>query len=593
MKTSENLRVHFVCINIAVVIPLSLGLVGNVQAMTPSLRTSRLTKASHFIAQNSDETFVEGEEESDFSEEGSMDLEPADELMKNTESGSGDTYVEDLPPAEEPVSSAALPAENGSGGSDFDEPDLNYEARLYDIYINFNSAMTSPEQWQVIIGGRETETYTIQGRDTLWGISETMFSDGYFWPKVWSLNSSIPNPHRIEPGMKIHFLPGDDSNPPSMTVTDGEEGADSEEVAESSAEDGDVKGESSEPSENGDSTDEPGQVKPMMAARTRQSQGIDDLDIPPPEKVSRPVMRKFPPSLPEWQNDNILGLYDELGIRFDKKINLIEKTYLQVVNYIAEEVPTDLGEVAEVEIGGLLATDFQYVYLKVKKGGARLGDKMLAIQESEELKRANEFIEKADSYGVAIEVQGVISLVDLVPSEDLSDEYDLFRGLVMKAVNPVSVGSHLIKGDLQTVSLSNKGPSSSVVAQIIGGISNTRRQSFASQSIAFLNRGSKDGLQPGQILPIRTNRRLRYENSLLEANPRPSGWLKIAQVTPHFSTSVILKAFEAINAGDFTGSTPGVKSLGGATADGLISDALENMDNEFSDSSEEADEDSL
>ncbi|MBK8201037.1 MAG: LysM peptidoglycan-binding domain-containing protein [Bdellovibrionales bacterium] len=522
---------------------------------------------------------------SEFSDDNEMELEPSDgnELspVESAEPDEGSTVADDLPPAEDDSVSESEKSSEGqqdSGGS-FDDPDLAYEARLYDIFINYNSEATSPEQWKVIVGERETEIYPIQKGDNLWEISKTLFSDGYFWPKVWSINSSITNPHVIEPGRKIRFVPGDDSQAPAFNVTEG--GAEADESTEPADSEGkEAKGDKTAATSENPENDEGDLIKPVLPARATPKAGDDDLDIPPPEKVSRPVIRKFPPSLPDWQNDNVLGIYDSLGISFGKREDLHLVTTLELINYLVEEVPEPLGEVKEAESGGISAAIFQQIYVQVNRGQARVGDKLLVIKNTGLLQRPNEFVDKLSFYGHGVEIQGEIALLENVQSKEFSFKTELFRALVIKAVNPIDVGSKLLRREIEKVNLISVDRRSSVVAQIIGGMASSKRQTFYPQSIAFLNRGSKDGLKVGDVLPIRSNRLLRFQNSIVDENSRPSGWLKIAHITPRFSTAVILKTFEEIYAGDFTGRGKTISGSGketksqGTTPEDLSAEAL-------------------
>ena len=431
---------------------------------------------------------------------------------------------------------------------EFDEPDLNHEARLYNIYINYHRQSTPLEQWSVIMGDRESEVYSIQRGDTLWGISSAFFNDGHFWPKIWSLNSRINNPHLIEPGNQIRFLLGNESDAPAFAVTGGGE--------------------------------EEGVAEVKSAPEGPGSQvGLEDIEIPPPENVSPSVIRKIPPSLPEWQNDNQLGTYDELGISMEKHPALYAQTHMMLLNYVSEESPESLGKICEIETGGIAAIEQQYVYVQVKKGGAQTGDQFLVVQEEPLLQRSSDLIEELKNYGRGIEVQGVVSLSNSVASndKDLSKEYDLFRALVLKAYNPIRLGAKLVKDTVEKVSMEVSGPRSSVVAQIYGGTKDPRRLIFTAQSIAYLNRGSENGLKPGQILPIRSNRSMRVEGSIVNETLRPIGWLKVVKVTSHLATAVILKAFGEIRAGDLTGQED-LMALPGATEDDLDTDAFDELE---------------
>ena len=50
-------------------------------------------------------------------------------------------------------------------------------------------------------------TYVVARGDTLWGLSEQAFGDGFFWPTLWSYNPQITNPHWIYPGDLIYLKP--------------------------------------------------------------------------------------------------------------------------------------------------------------------------------------------------------------------------------------------------------------------------------------------------------------------------------------------------------------------------------------------------
>lgn len=51
------------------------------------------------------------------------------------------------------------------------------------------------------------DAYTVRRGDTLWDISFYYFNDPWQWPKVWSYNPQITNPHWIYPGDLVRLLP--------------------------------------------------------------------------------------------------------------------------------------------------------------------------------------------------------------------------------------------------------------------------------------------------------------------------------------------------------------------------------------------------
>jgi hypothetical protein len=67
--------------------------------------------------------------------------------------------------------------------------------------------------------------YVIQVGDTLWDIARQFWEDSDQWPRMWSYNSYITNPHWIYPGNVVSFTPGSLLDPPSMNLDGGDSAA--------------------------------------------------------------------------------------------------------------------------------------------------------------------------------------------------------------------------------------------------------------------------------------------------------------------------------------------------------------------------------
>lgn len=113
-----------------------------------------------------------------------------------------------------------------------DDPDLAIEKRFYQNFINFNAVPTSVEMWTKATSERKPNDYIVQKGDTLWTISETLFADAQYWPKIWALNrQGILNPHFIFPGMVVHFYPGSANSLPTLAVGDSQMESDSKKAS--------------------------------------------------------------------------------------------------------------------------------------------------------------------------------------------------------------------------------------------------------------------------------------------------------------------------------------------------------------------------
>lgn len=67
------------------------------------------------------------------------------------------------------------------------------------------------------------DEYIIQPGDTLWDICARILGDPFQWPKLWSFNQYITNPHWIYPGNVLRFVPGTETEPPRFEVTKPDE----------------------------------------------------------------------------------------------------------------------------------------------------------------------------------------------------------------------------------------------------------------------------------------------------------------------------------------------------------------------------------
>jgi nucleoid-associated protein YgaU len=66
----------------------------------------------------------------------------------------------------------------------------------------------SAEEKGMQIQPNTPEIYVIVKGDTLWDLSQKFLNNPWYWPKIWSLNAYIENPHWIYPGNKLKIIPG-------------------------------------------------------------------------------------------------------------------------------------------------------------------------------------------------------------------------------------------------------------------------------------------------------------------------------------------------------------------------------------------------
>jgi hypothetical protein len=68
--------------------------------------------------------------------------------------------------------------------------------------------------------GNPPDTHVVRTGDTLWDICTYYFNNPWQWPKVWSYNPTITNPHWIYPGDVVRLYPASQDVAPAATGDD-------------------------------------------------------------------------------------------------------------------------------------------------------------------------------------------------------------------------------------------------------------------------------------------------------------------------------------------------------------------------------------
>lgn len=382
-----------------------------------------------------------------------------------------------------------------------DDPDLKREERFFNNYSNFNSQPTSEESWAGVTSGK-AQSYTVQGGDTLWGLSETLFGDPNYWPKIWSLNNEeIGNPHEILPSQEVRFFAGTMGEAPSLAVGEGGEAASA-------------------------AVETPAAKDPLAG-----------VELPEPKKKSTPLSG-LPGSMPKWdyRKDRKTEVVMEL-----QKINRDFGSPDEVLTYYVSETElTGLGEIKETEMGMTTAAEFQYVFVKLPTVPSE--KKLMVIKSIGNLED-----NLSDKEGSIIQVQGEIEVMEQVNAEE-----QLYRALVKRVISPIEVGAKLVVGELPMYNSRDEGAGGTAKARVVGGQFNVKRAAFGTSNIVFL---SGQGLTAGQSYPVYKVQTLRVPKSDGIQNPRVIGRVKVVNVGTHFATGVVLNSTDDVRVGDVTDPT--------------------------------------
>ena len=453
-----------------------------------------------------------------------------------------------------------------SSGSSMDEPNLDFEARLYRIYSNA-PAVTS-EKWTTMVGKRKADSYTVQAGDTLWDISNTFFGDGFVWSKLWAENGLLENPHRISKGQNLRFVAGDESSGPSLGVEMRGPAA-AEEEAEGIAElaklrpKEDVQAEVPMFKEDAEKEVSP---EELQSGDADMDALIAKPDIPGAKK-KRPVLSKLPSSFKQANLVDHTGEYDSTGLDAPKPKSFTTPASIIPNSYLAEKQPTGVGTVSELEVGDQLAGMGEIVYVKLSRG-ANSGEKFNVVNPKQKIILSN-----LGEVGPVVDICGTIEVLSTI-----DDEKNVYRAAVVHTVNPIPKGALVTEEAFPKSDYSGKGNKKNIELRVIGGEFDERRKVIGEHAVLYLDGGKNAGIAVGDILTIQSNRGLRNDKSEFASYNRPIGTVKIVKAEPSVSTAIVLNAEDEILIGD---RTAGSRAPAGKTKD-LESGALDTSSDDLS-----------
>ncbi|HSA34393.1 MAG TPA: LysM peptidoglycan-binding domain-containing protein [bacterium] len=339
------------------------------------------------------------------------------------------------------------------------------------------------------------DEHEVTGGDTLWDLSEKYLKSPWYWPKVWSINPQIKNPHLIYPGDKVYFRgTGEIMMPPTNEggLAIGGEGESSEDLE----------------------TDE--------TARTGKT--LDDK----PENYKN---------------------YVKLGGKYRvDRFTQIEDTVLDVPyrGYVADETLKQAGKImAAFDTKELLATeDSCYVQFTGKKHA--VGDYLEFFRVVEEITHPV----TNDVVGNHIEITGKGKIIDInndgiatvriikaytaVQREDSVREFQERR--------PNIKVEQLDNKKLQTIVLSGYDPVTM----------------FGDGYLIYLDKGAKEGLVEGNMLTIHRRQDgldTLDDDDVAKLPLEPIGEVVVVLTEAHTSVAIITKSILGIERGDIATAT--------------------------------------
>jgi hypothetical protein len=354
------------------------------------------------------------------------------------------------------------------------------------------------------------DTYTIKPGDTLWDLSGRFLNNPWYWPKIWSYNPEISNPHWIYPGNILKFYPSQEEAPtrvepvgpgtPVATTT----GAAEENAAALEAE------------------------EELAEAPPRELEDLSRVDL------------KAPAPLEEADAVAVAGPY-KIGFTPHRSRYALHDTFV---------TPRELAESGEItaafEEKALLATmDKAYARFE-KPAEVKVGETYIIYKTKGAIRHPGAK-DKKEIFGYQSQIIGAAKVVAV---EDKAATLT-----ITQAMEPIERGALLGPWSQKFYRAVDRRPNKKVIeGQIIGTQYEVVTQ-YGEHHMVFLDRGEKDGVEEGNVFTVLRSgeqygkdvRKATWDDSLpIEV----VGQLLVVDVKEHASTALVTKSMKELLLGD-------------------------------------------
>ncbi len=420
-----------------------------------------------------------------------------------------------------------------------DEPavfDVGTEEReLLSLAQNIQGQI-SDNEWNELATAAKRDSYTVVKNDWLFKISKRLFGSGYYYPKIWSLNSFITNPHFIEPGMILSFSTGSANKAPEVKLGEFTK-------EELGAEPG-----SNQPRNGGDLANFAEDAVPgwLDEKKELENQGIyfqyaseetlDDLKKAGEASLNKEYENYDPPKT-DFEIIAPPSDYDKDG--FDKKSKIFysfkEGFYLST--FVSTNIVQDFGSITNGPDENLFFTNTMHAFVKFDETiNALPGDKMSIYSAGGKVSQEN-----SDREGFKYTIIGHIKLIRKI-RDKWEVEFTDVMGLPQRG-DRITVYTPKIDRITRTYN------SRLVEAAIMGTFEN-KKKLIGFGDVVYIDRGRADGVEMGNVFEV-----YGFKDRLLKTNitDQPTyklGELTVITLTDNFATVLVTNTTRDFGPGD-------------------------------------------
>ncbi|MCC6807964.1 MAG: LysM peptidoglycan-binding domain-containing protein [Deltaproteobacteria bacterium] len=336
------------------------------------------------------------------------------------------------------------------------------------------------------------QTHTVQAGDTLWDLTARYLQNPWYWPKVWSYNPQLSNPHFIYPGQLVRFFPSNEQLPARIEASAARE--------------------------------MPGDEN--AAAATQEGEETSEIEAP---ATSDPGQRYSKRSEVTVAGNRPLAYNSNRGM------------VVQNVQLVTEKELKESGELTHAFDDKKLLSSYDLVYLKWNKKEARpqQGVPLVLYKMIEEV----EHPVTGKDVGYLTQITGTAEILE-VPE----DEKELVTARILKTFEPIERGQYVAPQKGPLLAELSETPNAHKLEGVVlaGGVYS--KDLLGQFHYVFVDRGTKDGVQPGNNFVV-----MRSVDAFMDDDKIPKrvvGRLIVVDAKETASLALVTQSLRDIAPGD-------------------------------------------
>lgn len=408
------------------------------------------------------------------------------------------------------------------------------ERELLAIAQNIQGQITDPE-WSEVATAAKVDTYTVVKDDWLFKISKRLFGSGYYYPKIWSLNSFITNPHFIEPGMVLSFSTGSGSQAPEVklgTFSDDELNTSPGSFGNDNPTDLANFGEDARPSW----MDEKKELENQgVYFQYSSEETMDDLTKAGEQALNREYENYEPP---RSEFDVVLPKnYDKSGFDKNSRIYYSVKEGFYLSTFISTNIVQDFGSITNGPDENIYFQQTDHAFVQFDESMNVLpGDRFSIYSSGGKVKHPN-----SDRSGYKYSIVGQIKLIRKI-REKWEVEFIEVAGTPQRGDR---ITAYTPKIDRITRTYNSR-----LVEAAILGSYQPNQAILGFGDVVYLDRGRADGVEMGNVFEIFGFKDRATNKNITDQPTYKLGELTVITLTDNFATALVTNSVRDFYSGD-------------------------------------------